>query len=149
MYIVKLQSIIQHLWTSFWYIFVFLKLSWNSVHSNFIFLINSICCTLKMPFMCRLPLPCLNVLHKVFSSFHSYMLNNFNYNFKNVYIEIVTKYNIYIWLDFLFLNKNHRGFSIYCVITEQLPYRFAFYCFQPQDKMSSPCPQAFHGPITL
>ena len=69
---------------------------------------------------------------------------------ENVYIEIVTKYNIYIWLDFLFLNKNHRsctktyyGFSICCVITEQLPHSFAFYCFQPQDEMNSSCPQAF------
>jgi len=38
------------------------------------------------------------------------LLEQFNWQkiVENVYIEIVTKYNIYIWLDFLFLNKNHR-----------------------------------------
>ena len=39
------------------------------------------------------------------------LLEQFNWQkiVENVYIEIVTKYNIYIWLDFLFLNKNHRS----------------------------------------
>lgn len=64
-------------------------------------------------------------------------------------LKLLLNTNIYIWLDFLFLNKNHRSctktywLQYLCVITEQLPYSFAFYCFQPQDEMNSSCPQAF------